>query len=317
MLSRIPKSTRILLAFASIYLVWGSTYVAIHVAGEKLPVLVVGGTRSLISSSIIAIICLFRGKSLRVPKGEGWKLVLIGLLFMSGNNMLLTWGETMVPSGYAALIISTLPIAIALLETVLPGGEKMNKRGWIGTLLGTAGICTLVLPSLHHRAAQSGSARPLLGTLVLLGAVLCWAVGSVLSRRFRFKADTFVATGWQIGAAGIFNTALAILTGRLPHAVWTWHGIEAIAYLSIFGSLFGLVAFTYLLQNVPVTKVSTYAFVNPIIAVLLGVLLLGEHLVSSEIFAMGVIICSVAMVVYSRVDLGKKEIVGISGHAVE
>ena len=318
MFSRLSKSNRVILAFASVYLMWGSTYVAIRVAGEHLPVPVVSGTRSLVSAILIALICLLTGRSLSVPKDERWKLVLVGLLFMSANNMLLTWGETMMPSGFASLIVSTLPIMIALMEMGLPGGDAMNKRGWAGTLLGTAGIAVLVWPSLHHHHAVAGeSTRPLLATFVLLGAAFSFAVGSVLSRRFRFKADTFVATGWQIGSAGIFNMSLAVVTGGLHRAVWTWHGVEAVVYLSVFGSLCGLVAFTYLLQNVAVTKVSTYAFVNPVIAVLLGVVLLHERLVAAQLGGMAVIVCAVAMVIYSRVDRGKKEIVGMAGEAVE
>jgi drug/metabolite transporter (DMT)-like permease len=320
MFSRLPKSTLVLLAFGSVYLLWGSTYGAIHVAGEHLPVPVVSATRSLISATLIVMICLLSGKSLRAPKGEWWKLIVIGLLFMSCNNMLLTWGEKLVPSGFASLIISTMPIMIALIETVLPGGDALNKRGWAGTLLGTLGIGVLVWPSLHtvtaHGTSVAGS-RVLLGVLVLLGAALAFAIGSVLSRRFRFTADTFVATGWQIGAAGIFNATFALATGGWHRAVWTWPGFGSIVYLSVFGSLFGLVAFTYLLQNVAVTKVSTYAFVNPVIAVLLGVLLLHERLAKTEVAGMAVIVCAVAMVVYSRVDRGKREIVGMAGDAVE
>jgi drug/metabolite transporter (DMT)-like permease len=317
MFSCTSKSTRVLLAFACVYLFWGSTYLAIHVAGEHLPVAVVAGSRSLISSVIIAAITLARGKSLRVPKGEWWKLTLVGLLFMSGNNMLLTWGEKLVPSGFASLVVSTMPIMIALMEMALPGGDRMNLRGWTGTLLGTAGIVLLVWPALHQPHAVAGYSRPLLGVIVLLSAALSFAIGSVLSRRFAFKADTFVATGWQVGAAAIFNWTIALSTGGLHHAVWTWHGIAAVVYLSVFGTLFGLVAFTYLLQNVAVTKVATYAFVNPAIAVLLGVLLLGERLASTEVMGMVVIVAAVAMVVYSRVDRGKREIVGNAGAAVE
>ena len=314
MFSRVSKSTLVLLAFGSVYLFWGSTYGAIHVAGEHLPVPVVSATRSLISATLIVVISVMRGKSLRVPKGEGWKLVVVGLLFMSVNNMLLTWGEKMVASGFASLVVSTTPIMIALIERVLPDGDALNKRGWTGTILGTLGIGVLVWPSMH--ASVTGS-RTLLGVVVLLGAALAFAIGAVLSRRFQFTADTFVATGWQIGAAGIFNALVAVGSGGLHRAVWTWPGLGAIVYLSIFGSLFGLVAFTYLLQNVAVTKVSTYAFVNPVIAVLLGALLLHERLVKTEIAGMVVIVCAVAMVVYSRVDRGKREIVGMAGEAVE
>jgi drug/metabolite transporter (DMT)-like permease len=317
MLSRIPKSTLVLLAFGSVYFFWGSTYGAIHVAGEHLPVPVVSATRSLISATLIVMICLLSGKSLRVPKGEGWKLVVVGLLFMSCINMLLTWGEKLVPSGFASLVVSTMPIIIALIEMGLPGGDALNKRGWAGTLLGTLGIGVLVWPSLHAAHGGLHESQTLLGVWVLLGAALAFAIGSVLSRRFHFTADTFVATGWQIGAAGIFNATFAFATGGWHRAVWTWHGFGAIVYLSIFGSIFGLVAFTYLLQNVAVTKVSTYAFVNPVIAVLIGVVLLHERLVKTEIAGMAVIVCAVAMVVYSRVDRGKREIVGIAGDLAE
>ena len=307
MFSRLSPSTRIVVAFASVYLFWGSTYVAIHVAGEHLPVPVVSATRSVISAVLIAVIAAVRGISLRVPKREPWKLVLIGLLIMSANNMLLTWGETMVPSGFASLIICTIPIMIGLMETVLPGGDALNGLGWAGTLIATLGIAVLVWPSLHAAhgghdsgAASSGFSRPLAGTLAILGAALAFAVASVLSRRFQFKADTFVATGWQLGSAGIFNVGLALATGGFRRAHWTWHGFGSIVYLSVFGSLCGLVAFTYLLKNVAVTKVATYAFVNPVIAVLLGVALLGERLSPTEVMGMAVILCGVAMVVFSH-----------------
>jgi drug/metabolite transporter (DMT)-like permease len=321
MLSRLPKSTRVMLAFASVYLCWGSTYIAIHVAGEHLPVAVVSATRSLFSATLIGFVCLLRRKSLHVARDEMWKLVLVGLLFMSGNNMLLTWGEKMVPTGFASLVISMVPIMIALLDTFLPGGEALNRRGWAGTLLGMMGIAVLVWPSLHSSHAMVGYSRPLLGTVVLLGAALSFAIGSVLSRRFHFRSDTFVATGWQIGSAGVFNACVAVSSGGLHRAVWTWHGVGSIVYLSVFGSLFGLVAFTYLLQNVAVTKVATYAFVNPMIAVLLGVLILHERLAPAELAGMAVIVCAVAMVIYSRVARGKsenaKEFVGDAGEAVE
>jgi drug/metabolite transporter (DMT)-like permease len=318
------RDTRVLIAFISVYLLWGSTYLAIHVAGEHLPVPVVAASRSLLSTTLIILICLLTGKSLRVPKGEGWRLAVAGILFMSGNNMLLTWGETMVPSGFAALIVCATPIMIALIEVLMVrlgrGGEPLNTRGWAGTLLGTAGIAALALPSIRAEHAHQGIvgySRPALGVLVLLGSALSFALGSVFSRRCRFKADTFVATGWQIGGAGLFNLCFALATGAFHRGVWTWQGTAAIVYLAIFGTLFGLVAFTYLLQNVAVTKVSTYAFVNPVIAVLLGFLILQERMARVQMLGMGIIVCGVAMVVLSRGKSGKREILGTSGQAVE
>ncbi len=307
-----PRSnqTQVLAAFAAVYLCWGSTYTAIRVAGEHLPPPVVSATRSSLTTLLILAIALARGKSLRVPRGEGPKLALVGLLLMSGNNMLLTWGETMVPSGFASLIVSTLPIMVALMEWGLPGGEPLNKRGWAGTLLGTLGIAVLVWPSLHthgHGYPSGPGARVGLGVVICLLAALCFAVGSVLSRRFRFQAATLIATGWQIGTASLFNPSLALGAGSFRRAVWTVHGIEAIVWLSVMGSLVGLVAFTYLLQNVAVSKVATYAFVNPMIAVVLGVVLLGERLGTTEMAGMAVVVSSVAMVVLSRVGGSKDQ----------
>jgi drug/metabolite transporter (DMT)-like permease len=300
------KSARVWMAFLTVYLCWGSTYTAIHVAGEYLPVPVVGGLRSVLSCLFIAAITLSRGRSLRPPRGEWWRLALVGVLFMSCNNLLLIWGETMVPSGFASLIVCVVPVMIALLEMALPDGERMNLRGWAGTLVALLGILALTWPSLRGSGHGPGlgaggvTSRPLLGVCVLLLAGLAWAIGSVLSRRFRFQADSFVATGWQIGSAAVVNLTLATATGGFHRAHWTPHALEAVLYLSIFGSLFGLVAYTYLLQNVAVTKVATYVFVNPIIAVLLGIVLLPERFISAEILGMVTIVAGVAMVIYSK-----------------
>ena len=307
MLSRLPQSTKVALAFACVYLFWGSTYVAIHVAGEHLPVPVVSASRTTLSTIIIITACLVMRRSLRVPAGEWWKLVVVGVLFMSANNMLLTWGETMIPTGFASLIACTLPIMVAILNGVLHGGDAMNSRAWAGTMLGILGISVLVWPSLGRHGNPIGT-HPLLGSAAVLGAAFCFAVGSVLSRRFKFQADTFVATGWQLGAAAIFNWIFALCTGSIPNMDWTPHGTEAILYLSVFGSIFGLVAFTYLLQNVSVNKVATYAFVNPVIAVLLGVLLLGERMTKTEGVGMAIIIGAVAIVIYSQRKFGRKSL---------
>ncbi len=307
MLSRIPKSTLVPLAFASVYLFWGSTYAGIHIAGEHLSAPVVSAARCCFAAVMIAGLAWASGKSLRVAPGEFWKLALIGVLFMSANNMALTWAEQMVPSGFASLVVSTMPIMIALMETVLPDGERLSRRGWAGTLLGVAGMCVLVWPSIHHKETLPNGSRPVLGVIVLLFAAFSFGVGSVLSRRFQFKTDTFVATGWQLGFAGVFNTVFAMFCGGFRHSVWTRSGTAAVLYLAVFGSLFGLVAFTYLLKNVAVTKIAPYAFVNPVIAVLIGAVWLHERLAPEEFAGMAIIVCGVAMVVFSRTVRGKQE----------
>lgn len=293
---------RVLLAFGLVYFFWGSTYTAIRIAGEFFAPPLVGALRCLLSTVIFLGLCLARGTPLRVSRRVFWQLAIVGILLMSVNNVLITWAETMVPSGLAALLIATTPILVAVIERLLPGGEAINKRGWAGTLLGTLGMVALISPSLHRGAPAGG--RHLLAYAILLLAALAFAVGSVLARRFAFKVDTFVATGYQIGVAGLVNLLLAIAAGNLQTAAWTRSGILAIVYLSVFGTVVGLTAYTYLLQHVPVTKVSTYAFVNPVIAVLLGVFVLGERLDRTEVLGMAIIVAAVAMVILSRTKRG-------------
>lgn len=289
---------RILIAFACVYFLWGSTYSAIRIAGEHIAPPLVGAIRSLFSTIIICIICRMRGASLRVPFRIAWRLALVGTLFMTVNNVLLIWGETKVASGLSSLIIAMIPIFVAVIETALPGGERLNLRGWTGTLLGAFGMLVLLWPTLHRTGGTER--RSLAGFLILIAAGLAFAVGSVLSRRFHFHVDTFVATAWQLGFAGILNAVLALAGGTLHTAHFTTQGIAAILYLSIFGSVVGLTAYTFLLQHVPVTKVATYAFVNPVVAVLIGIVFLGEHLVPTEIGGMLLILVSVATVILSR-----------------
>jgi drug/metabolite transporter (DMT)-like permease len=302
------RRTRIVLAFACVYLCWGATYAAIRIAGENLAPPLVGAARSILSVAVLAGICLMRGTSLRVPSHTAWRLVLVGVLLMSVNNVMLIWGETLVPSGLSSLIIAMIPIYVALIETVLPGGERLTPRGWIGVLAGAAGMFALVSPALRrigngasNRAADHNA---IAGYTILIVAGLAFAIGSILSRRFRFRVDTFVATAWQIGAAGVVNIALTLACGNLRTARWTASGLAAVAFLSIIGSVVGLTAYTYLLQNVPVTKVATYAFVNPAIAVIIGVALFGERLAPAELAGMALILVAVATVILSRTPLG-------------
>ncbi len=306
---------RTIAAFACVYFFWGSTYTAIHVAGLHLAPSLVAACRSLLTTLVLVVLCLATGRNLRVTRAELWRLALVGILFMTVNNILLTWAETMVASGIASLLVSTMPIMVAVIEAALPGGEALNRRGWAGTLLGSLGMVVLVWPSL--RSGAPAGDRHVLAYALLLLAALAFALGAVLSRRFRFQRDAFVVTTWQIGIAGLCNSVLAALTGTLHTAVWTRHGIAAIFYLSIFGSLVGLSCLTYLLQHVAVTKVSTYAFVNPIVAVLLGVFLLGERLAGPEILGMAIIVAAVAMVIFSRVNRSPDTAVAQEGGALE
>jgi len=298
MFQSLSQKARIAIAFACVYFFWGSTYGAIHLAGLHLAPPLVGTVRTIVSAAILYAFCVARGISLRVPRRTAWQLALVGILFMSANNVLLIWAETKVASGYASLVIAMIPILVALMETALPDGETLNLRGWLGTLLGGIGMFALLWPSLRTTSGhRSGS---LAGFVILFLAALSFAIGSVLSRRFRFRVDTFAATTWQIGAASVVNLAIAIAAGSFRTAQWTTTGVISTLYLAVFGSVVGLTAYVYLLKHVPVTKVSTYAFVNPVIAVLLGVAMFHERLAPAEIVGSIVILCAVATVILSR-----------------
>ena len=160
-------------------------------------------------------------------------------------------------------------------------------------------MVVLLWPALH-RAGGAPDRRSLAGFAILVAAALAFAFGSVISRRFHFRVDTFVATAWQIGAAGVVNLTIATAGGCFRTAHWTRSGLLAILYLSTFGSVVGLTAYTYLLKHVPVTKVSTYAFVNPVIAVLIGIALFRERLAPAELAGMVIILIAVATVILSR-----------------
>ena len=190
----------------------------------------VGAMRTLVSAGILAAFCVARGISLRIPRRAAWQLSLVGILFMSANNLLLIWGETKVPSGYASLVIAMIPILVALMETALPGGETLNLRGWMGTLLGAIGMFALLWPALH-RTGASPDQRSVVGFVILVFAALSFAVGSVLSRRFHFKVDTFAATTWQIGAASVVNLTIATAGGNFRTAQWTALGVLSVLYL--------------------------------------------------------------------------------------
>jgi drug/metabolite transporter (DMT)-like permease len=293
----------VVFAFLCVYLCWGMTYGAIAIAVRHLAPPLVGAIRTSASMLIFVGICRARRVSLRVPRDTAWKLALMGVLIMSGNNVLLIWAESMVPSGWASVVIAMIPVLIALMETVLPDGDRLNALGWTGTTAGTVGILALLWPSLHRSLdglAAAGDARTLLGFAILAVAALSFAVGSVLGRRFRLRVDTFVATGWQVAAATVVNGAIAIGGGTLKTAQFTPSGLAAIGFLAVFGTVVGLTAYTYLLQHVAVTKVATYAFVNPVIAVLIGGLFFGERLRRPEILSVALILAGVATVILSR-----------------
>jgi drug/metabolite transporter (DMT)-like permease len=287
------------LAFASVYFFWGSTYTAIRIGAAEMPSLLLAGTRFSIAGAILLVWCRWRGLRLMWPAKTMGMLGLIGLLLLGGGNVGLVYAEKTVPSGLASLLLAVVPLYVALIEMVLPSGEPLPKRGWLGMALGFAGLIALVWPSL--RTGLGGDRTRLLALAALLAGGFSWAVGSVLSRRAKLGVNSFVAAAWQMVAAGAFSTLLGTALWQWPQFHLNAAAVGSLAYLIAGGSLLGYTGFIYLIEHVPVAKVASYAYVNPVVAVLLGIFLLHERPEPAEFFGMAGIVIAVILLTTARV----------------
>jgi drug/metabolite transporter (DMT)-like permease len=289
----------IVLAFLSVYFFWGSTYTAIRVGAAEMPALLLAGTRFLIAGAILLGWCRWRGLQLIWPAKTMLMLGLIGLLLLGAGNVCLIYGEVTVPSGLSSLVFAVTPLYVALIELVLPSGEPLPARGWIGLLLGFGGLAALLWPSLHMGL---GGNRVLLWAIVaLLAGALFWTVGSLVARHARLKVNVLVAASWQMIAAGLFGTVLGTALGEWPQFHLNRAAVGSLAYLITGGSLLGYTCFIYLLEHVPVAKVMSYTYVNPVVAVLLGVFLLHERPVAAEFAGMTAIVVAVFLMTTAQV----------------
>jgi drug/metabolite transporter (DMT)-like permease len=289
----------IVLAFASVYFFWGSTYTAIRIGAAEMPALLLSGMRFLIAGTILLAWCRWRGLRLWWPAGTMLRLGLIGLLLLGGGNVGLVYAEKTVPSGLASLVLAVTPLYVALIEMFLPGGEPLKARGWLGMTLGSFALGLLVWPSLE---IGLGGNRTLLVALgVLLAGGFSWTVGSILSRRSKLPVNSLVAAAWEMLAAGVACDLLGTALGQWPQFHLDRAAIGSLAWLVTGGSLMGYTCFIYLLEHVPVGKVSSYAYVNPVVAVLLGILLLHERPAPSEFVGMAGIVAAVFLLTTAQV----------------
>jgi drug/metabolite transporter (DMT)-like permease len=289
----------IVLAFASVYFFWGSTFTAIRIGAEDMPALLLAGTRFVIAGAILLAWCRWRGMRLMWPLKTMLMLGLIGLLLLGGGNVGLVYAERIVPSGMASLVMAVTPLYVALIEMAMPGGEPLPARGWLGLALGFAGLVVLLWPSL---SSGLGGDRALLWSIVaLLAGALCWAVGSIVSRRARLKVNSFVAAAWQMIAAGALSTLLGTALGQWPQFHLTVSAAGSLLYLITGGSLLGYTGYIYLIEHVPVGKVTSYAYVNPVVAVLLGIFFLRERPAPAEFTGMAAIVVAVFLLTTSQV----------------
>ncbi len=297
--SKAATTVSIVLAFASVYFFWGSTYTAIRIGTAEMPALLMAGTRYLASGAILLAWCRWRGLRLWWPRKTMLILSLIGLLLLSGSNVSQIYGEKTIPSGLTSLILAVIPLYMALIEMALPGGEALPLRGWFGMAMGFAGLTALLWPSLH--SGMAGDRTRLLAIVVLLAGGICWAMGSVVSRRARLPVNSLVAASWQMLAAGVFNTVLGTAMGEWPEFHVNVASVGSLAYLVVGGSLLGYTCFIYLIKHVPLGKVASYCYVNPVVAVLLGIFLLHERPEKAEFAGMAVIVVAVFLLSTAQV----------------
>ena len=297
-----------LLAFGCVYFFWGSTYVAIRFGVETLPPFVLASSRFLIAGPLMLAICAARGLPLRQSGRDMAMLAAIGVLMLGLGNMGLVWAEQYLSSGLAALLLAVIPLYVALLEWLLPRGEGLRRQGWVGMGIGLLGLVVLLWPGL--RDGMHGARGVLAGSAVAMGGGFAWTCGSVLSRRAKLRAGAFVAAAWEMLFAGIFNFGVMAATGGTYRVAWPRQAVWSVAWLVVFGSLVGYTAYIYLLEHVPVAKVATYAYVNPIVAVGLGAVLLGERLVGVEYVGMAAIVVAVYLVTNSKMQAPKVEVLG-------
>jgi drug/metabolite transporter (DMT)-like permease len=289
---------RVMLAFGLVYLFWGSTYLAMRVAVREIPPYAVGGTRYMISGPLLLAACALVGRKIRLNRHDFARLLAIGVLLLSVSNISVLWAEEYVPSGLTALIVALVPIFVVALEAWVFRVGKMPLRGLSGLALGMVGLLVLLWPKIISGTRLSR--LELMGAGILACGSLIWSFGSILSHRWNLSVDVFVAAAWQMTLAGLVNTIIALATGQFLRAHWTAHGLWAIIYLVVAGSWLGFTAYIWLLEHVLPPKVATYAYVNPIVALLLGWLLLNEHVDAYMLAGTAVIIGAVALVNTSK-----------------
>ncbi len=288
------------LALATIYVVWGSTYLAIRVMVEDIPPLIGAGARFLIAGGLLyAWVALRRPAAARAVTGR--QLVgaaLVGVLLMFGGNGLVTLAEQEVPSGLAALLIASEPLWVIVLRAGM-ARERVPSTTLLSVAVGFVGVALLVLPADRPEGA------PLGWSLVVVLAAVFWATGSFAASRLDRPADLLTTTAWQmlIGGASMVAVGLAVgEAGELHIADIALDSAAAFVFLVFVGSVAAFTAYNWLLQNVAISTVSTYAFVNPVIAVFLGWLILSEEVTAFVALGTAVIVASVAVVVLSSAE---------------
>jgi drug/metabolite transporter (DMT)-like permease len=287
-----PRATRpAYLAWAAVCLVWGTTYLAIRIALESIPPLLMAGLRYVTAGTVIAAALALRGEKL--PGRSAWlALTLQGILLIGIGNGAVVWAELTVPSGLTAVLVAAVPFWMVGVERFMSRPDPLTPRRVAGLVIGFTGIVLLVWPELQLSEGRSFLAGVVSTQLACLG----WAVGSSYARRRAREENVLATAALQMLFGGVALVIAGTVHGEWPVLVFTPRTASAIAYLVVFGSIVGFSAYAYALKHLPVATVSLYAYVNPVIAVLLGTLVLGERLSPRLIIAGAIVLAGMGLV---------------------
>jgi drug/metabolite transporter (DMT)-like permease len=280
---------------AIVYVVWGSTYLAIRVVVETMPPLLSGGVRFMLAGAILYVVLLLRKgrEGVRFTREHVVSCLIVGTLLVTGGNGLVMVGEVDVPSGLAALIIASVPLWVIVYRRV--AGEAIAPGTLVGVAVGFAGLALLLLPSGGNEEVTSW-----VGLLLLFLAAPSWALGSFLSKRRPLPADPFLSTALQMLLGGLTSIIAGFghgEAGDIDFGSFSADSLIAFTYLIFIGSLVAFSAYVWLLQNAPISKVATYAYVNPVIAIFLGWAILSEQITASIVAGAAIVVASVATIV--------------------
>lgn len=287
-----PNSSRsAYVAWAAVCLLWGTTYLAIRVSLETIPPLLMAGLRWTAAGSIIFLVLKIRAE--RIPPPSHWPaLMLLGILLMGLGNGCVVWAEQTIPSGLTAVLVACVPFWMVGVERFMKQSDHLSGRRVVGLITGFAGIVLLVWPELRLGAGRSF----LIGIAATQMACLGWAIGSSYSRRRHADENVLAAAALQMLFGGLCLAAAGLLRGEQATLAFNSRTTAALVYLIFAGSIAGFSAYAYALKHLPVATVSLYAYVNPVIAVLLGTLILGEPLSPRLAVAGAVVLVGMALV---------------------
>lgn len=286
---------RTAMAFAAVYLVWGSTYLAIRVGVQELPPALFAGTRFFASGALLVIYARLLGRPWPRDFFEWKTIVIVGIFLLIGGNGLVVWGSQWIASNQMALIVATVALWIAGLGALGAQGDRLPRQAAAGLFIGLLGVTLLLRPTADF------SAETLWGQAAALGAALFWAIGTIYGKRKRPKTPPLMAAGWQSLSAGGLLCILGLALGETGSWNWSWKAGIVLVYLTVFGAV-AYAAFAWLVHEVKPAALGTYAYVNPAIAVVLGWWLLDERFDTVQIAGMLTILAGVVLVSTARTE---------------